>query len=323
MTDMSLSRRQAVAGLSRRSRQRRPPGCAPAVARRRPPSRRARPTPRRCSIRSPRICSRLSPESATSLGIDKGKRAALRSPARRPLPGRPGRGSRRCSAPISPRADALDLSALTPSTRTSVEVVRSAYRTALDGFALPYGDVAVGGWRNTPYVVIQNVGAYLDMPRFLDTDHLIENAADAEPISRAWRSYPTQLDGELGRVRGRRGARADPARVPDRQGDHAARAASAKSAREGGALVESIDRRTKDIPGQLGSARRAHRHRPGRRRRSSARSPNSSRSGRWPRTTRGMWARPRGDELLRLGAARDHHDAHDARRNPPAGPRRS
>ena len=45
---------------------------------------------------------------------------------------------------------------------------------------MPYGDVAVGGWRNTPYVVIQNVGAYIDTPQFLDTDHPIENRADAE-----------------------------------------------------------------------------------------------------------------------------------------------
>ena len=37
----------------------------------------------------------------------------------------------------------------------------------------------MGSWRNTPYVVIQNVGAYLDIPRFLDSDHAIENAADA------------------------------------------------------------------------------------------------------------------------------------------------
>ena len=74
----------------------------------------------------------------------------------------------------------FDTSGLSYATRTSVEVVRSAYATALEGFALPYGDVAVGGWRNTPYVVIQNVGAYLDIPRFLDTDHRIENAADAE-----------------------------------------------------------------------------------------------------------------------------------------------
>ena len=55
------------------------------------------------------------------------------------------------------RANALDTSGLPHGTRTSVEVVRSAYATALQGFALPYGDVAVGGWRNTPYVVIQKM----------------------------------------------------------------------------------------------------------------------------------------------------------------------
>ena len=78
------------------------------------------------------------------------------------------------------RANAIDTAPLSHSARTSVEVVRSAYATALEGFQLPYGDVAVGGWRNTPYVVIQNVGAYLDVPRFLDADHQVDTAADAE-----------------------------------------------------------------------------------------------------------------------------------------------
>jgi uncharacterized protein (DUF885 family) len=87
---------------------------------------------------------------------------------------------------------------LSHSTRTSVEVVRSAYSTALEGFMLPYGDVAVGGWRNTPYVVIQNVGAYLDVPRFLDSEHQIEHAADAEAYLARLASYPQQLDNELG-----------------------------------------------------------------------------------------------------------------------------
>ena len=73
--------------------------------------------------------------------------------------------------------NAVDTSRLPYPTRTSFEVVRSAYATALEGFALPYGDITVGSWRNTPYVVIQNVGAYLDIPRFLDSDHLIEPAA--------------------------------------------------------------------------------------------------------------------------------------------------
>ena len=83
--------------------------------------------------------------------------------------------------------------------------MRSAYTTALEGFALPYGDVAVGGWRNTPYVVIQNVGAYLDTPRFLDTDHPIETQADAEAyLARLQRHIRTQLDGELERMRAAR-----------------------------------------------------------------------------------------------------------------------
>ena len=115
-------------------------------------------------------------------------------------------GSRASFARDLERANALDTSGLSHATRTSVEVVRSAYATALEGFALPYGDVPVGGWRNTPYVVIQNVGAYLDVPRFLDSDHRIENAADAEAYLARLQSYAKQLDGELGRMQAARGA---------------------------------------------------------------------------------------------------------------------
>jgi len=118
---------------------------------------------------------RLSPDGATSMGIDTGARAALRSM----LADRSAEGQRRIANQLRSdlaRVNAFDASGLSHATRTSFEVVRSAYGTALEGFALPYGDVAVGGWRNTPYVVIQNVGAYLDVPRFLDTDHRIESA---------------------------------------------------------------------------------------------------------------------------------------------------
>ncbi|MFD2136264.1 DUF885 domain-containing protein [Novosphingobium resinovorum] len=77
--------------------------------------------------------------------------------------------------------------------------MKSAFATALEGFALPYGDVAVGGWRNTPYVVIQNVGAYLDAPRFLDADHPVNTPADAD----AWIARLSQLDDQLEGERGR------------------------------------------------------------------------------------------------------------------------
>jgi uncharacterized protein (DUF885 family) len=108
---------------------------------------------------------RLVPATATSLGIDTGARAELRAQ----LTDRSAEGPQRTASQRRrdlDRVNGLDGSALSHATRTSLEVVRSAYATALEGFTLPYGDVPVGGWRITPYVVIQNVGAYLDIPRF-------------------------------------------------------------------------------------------------------------------------------------------------------------
>jgi uncharacterized protein (DUF885 family) len=190
---------------------------------------------------------RLLPESATSLGLDTGARASLRAR----LTDRSAAGQQRIASQLATdleRARALNTSGLSHATLTSVEVVRSAYATALEGFALPYGDVAVGSWRNTPYVVIQNVGAYLDIPRFLDTDHRIENAADAEAYLARLQSCATQLDGERGRMQAARAAGlVPPGFLIDKA--LAQMSLSAKNAREGGSLVESIARRTKDIPG--------------------------------------------------------------------------
>jgi uncharacterized protein (DUF885 family) len=190
---------------------------------------------------------RLLPESATSLGIDTGARSSLRSQ----LTDRSAQGQQRIAQQLRAdlaRVNAFDASGLAHTTRTSVEVVRSAYATALQGFALPYGDVPVGGWRNTPYVVIQNVGAYLDVPRFLDSDHRIENAADAEAYLARLQSYAQQLEGELGRMQAAHSAGlVPPAFLIDKA--VAQMTLSAKSARDGGTLVQSIERRTAKIPG--------------------------------------------------------------------------
>jgi uncharacterized protein (DUF885 family) len=239
---------------------------------------------------------RLFPEGATSLGIDTGDRAALRSQ----LTDRSIEGQRRIADRLRvdvERARAFDASGLAHARRTSFEVVRSAYATALEGFALPYGDVAVGGWRNTPYVVIQNVGAYLDVPRFLDSDHRIESAADAEAYLERLQAYGRQLDGELGRMQAARASGlVPPAFLLEKA--IAQMTLSVSSAREGGILVESVARRTNAIPGdwaaragtiaaqevapalerQLGELRAEH-----------AVATNDP----------GMWARPRGEEYYR------------------------
>ncbi len=238
----------------------------------------------------------LSPESATSLGIDKDERRALRSR----LSDRSAAGQERIAATLRAdlaRVNAIDASTLSHTARTSVAVVKSAYEVALDGFALPYGDVAVGGWRNTPYVVIQNVGAYLDIPRFLDAEHVIKDAADADAYLARLESFPAELDGELGRIQAARAkGLVPPAFLLDKALSQLE--ASAKSARQGGGLVESIERRTKDIPGNWAAransiaaavcrarARSADRRAP----RQRAVATNDA----------GMWARPQGDEYYR------------------------
>ncbi|NUQ10793.1 MAG: DUF885 domain-containing protein [Gemmatimonadaceae bacterium] len=197
----------------------------------------------------------LFPETATSLGLDTGDRAPLRSQ----LTDRSEAGKRRIAEQVRAdleRVTAFDATGLSDRTRTSLAVVKSAYTTALEGFALPYGDITVGSWRNTPYVVIQNVGAYLDIPRFLDSDHRIENAADAEAYLARLQSYARQLDGELGRIQAaRETGLVPPSFLLDKA--TAQLALSIQGARQGGSLVESIDRRTKAIPGDWASRARA------------------------------------------------------------------
>ncbi|HZI28694.1 MAG TPA: DUF885 domain-containing protein [Gemmatimonadaceae bacterium] len=186
----------------------------------------------------------LFPESATSLGIDTGNRAALRSQ----LTDRSDAGKKRIAEQVKSDLDrvaAFDASGLPYKMRTSLEVVKSAYTTALEGFALPYGDITVGSWRNTPYVVIQNVGAYLDLPRFLDSDHRIENSADAEAYLARLQSYARQLDGELGRIRAAREmGLVPPAFLIDKALGQLT--LSIENARRGGSVVESIERRAKE-----------------------------------------------------------------------------
>ncbi len=239
---------------------------------------------------------RLTPETATSLGIDVGSRADLRAQ----LADRSAGGQERIANQLRgdlARANAFNTTGLSHPLRTTFEVVRSAYATALDGFALPYGDVPVGSWRNTPYVVIQNVGAFLDVPRFLDSDHRIENADDAEAYLARLQSYAKQLDGELGRIQAARaGGLVPPAFLIDKALGQLG--LSAKNAREGGSVVESIERRTKNIPGAWAERARAIA--------AKEIAPALERQLAELREERaiatsdaGMWARPRGDEYYR------------------------
>ena len=259
VSDASLNRRQLLAALASAAVLPLLPGCA-AGRRVTSPSRSPSPSPADEAALAVldnigEAFLRLFPESATSLGIDIGARAGLRAR----LGDRSAAGTQRVAAQVRAdlaRANAIDTTPLSFATRTSVEVVRSAYATALEGFSIPYGDVAVGGYRNTPYVVIQNVGAYLDTPRFLDSDHPVGNASDAEAYLARLQLYVRQLDGELGRMQSARAmGLVPPAFLIDKAVGQLGLAA--RNAREGASLVESLERRTKNIAGSWAQRARA------------------------------------------------------------------
>ena len=197
------------------------------------------------------------------------------------------------------RLKSIDMSALGNAARIDVDVVRTAHEFALEGFAFPYGDVALlnsnWSWRNAPYVVAQNTGAFLEIPGLLDEQHTVENAADADAYLARMEAYAGQLDGETGRLKS---AAAQNVIAPDFLLDKTLN--QIKLARSGNvadwSLVTSLGEAHERHAGQLrGSAPRNWRLTRSRRR-SIARSPNSKRIASAPTSDAGVWKLPRGDE---------------------------
>jgi uncharacterized protein (DUF885 family) len=191
------------------------------------------------------------PENATALGVDTGARAALKSK----LSDRSAAGQKVIAQRVRQRLERLkgiDASTLSDAARIDVDVVRTAHEFALEGFAFPYGDVALlnssWSWRNAPYVVAQNTGAFLEIPGMLDEQHTIDTRADADAYLARMEAYAGQLDGETGRLRD---AAAQNVIAPDFLLDKTLNAI--KIARSGDiaqwTLVTSIAKHAKDMTG--------------------------------------------------------------------------
>jgi uncharacterized protein (DUF885 family) len=191
------------------------------------------------------------PESATGLGIDTGVRAALKAK----LSDRSATGQKAIAQRVAKRLEqmqAIDMSSLSEATRTDLDVMRTAHEFALEGFAFPYGDVAIlnsnWSWRNAPYVVAQNTGAFLEIPSFLDEQHTVKTKEDADAYLTRLELYAGELDGETARLR------ADAAQgviAPDFLLDKTL--SQIRIARGGKIaewpLVASMERRAKDLSG--------------------------------------------------------------------------
>ncbi len=143
------------------------------------------------------------PETATSLGIDNGVRAALKAR----LSDRSAAGQAAIARRVTARLERLrtiDAATLDERARIDLDVVRTAHETAAEGFAFPYGDVALlnqnWSYRNAPYVVAQNTGAFLEIPSLLVELHKVATREDAEGYLARLEAYAGQLDGETGRL---------------------------------------------------------------------------------------------------------------------------
>ncbi len=144
------------------------------------------------------------PENASALGIDKDARAGLKSRLTdRSLAGR-AHHAEAARARLA-RLKGWNRHGLSPAALLDLEVTETAHGLAADGYRFPYGDVAVlndnWSYRNAPYVVTQNTGAFVEVPDFLDSNHPVKDRADADAYLARVELYATSLDAETERLR--------------------------------------------------------------------------------------------------------------------------
>lgn len=191
------------------------------------------------------------PESATGLGIDNGQRAFLKAK----LADRSAAGQAAIAKRVQQRLaqlKAIDTAGLSDSVRIDVDVMRTAHEFAAEGFRFPYGDVALlnlsWSWRNAPYVVAQNTGAFLEIPGMLEEQHTIATREDADAYLARLEAYAGQLDGETARLHS---AAAQGVIAPDFLLDktlHQLRLARSNTGAEWSAIT-ALAKKTAGIPG--------------------------------------------------------------------------
>ena len=137
-----------------------------------------------------------SPTLATSLGLDKGPLAALKSQLDTdPVPVQRRDDLARARRAIS-RLQAIPASSLSDSAKLNREVVLYQLETSI---------AAPSRWdidsAQRPYPIFQQGGAYFSLPDFLNSAHTIENAADAEAYLSRLGQFATVLDNETAEQR--------------------------------------------------------------------------------------------------------------------------
>jgi uncharacterized protein (DUF885 family) len=139
---------------------------------------------------------RNSPELASSLGLDKGPNADLKSKLETdPVPVQRRKDLARNRSAIA-RLNAVSPTTLSDAAKLNREVVL---------YSLQTNTVAPSRWdidsAQRPYPITQQGGAYFDTPDFLNTSHTIENSADAEAYLSRLHQFATLLDNDTAEQR--------------------------------------------------------------------------------------------------------------------------
>jgi uncharacterized protein (DUF885 family) len=143
------------------------------------------------------------PENATILGIATGAKESLNHR----LTDRTPEGVAARAAAARTRLTSLkelDLSDLGVPANLDAAVALAGHELADEGFRFPFGDPIVLdpniGFRNTPYVVNQLGGAFIDVPDFLSSRHPVTNEQEAVAYADRVDAYARNLDGETARL---------------------------------------------------------------------------------------------------------------------------
>lgn len=139
-----------------------------------------------------------SPMGATGLGLDTGARAALKSQ----LDSRTYADRLNTFKPLAAARPALaevDGSALSGRDRSDYDTVVWMAERAAEIGAFPFGGVDSYGYP-CPYVVTQLTGLYQAVPDFLDSQHTVATAADAEAYLSRLESFADGMNHETARV---------------------------------------------------------------------------------------------------------------------------
>ena len=135
-----------------------------------------------------------SPRFATSLGLDKGKRAALKSKLDDNSNAAKARRLERSRGWVAD-LKAIDRSKLSASSKVDLDVVLYQQENAVrNGDKYKFGDV---GGNFSPYVISQQRGAYANVPDFLDSQHKVVDAADAEAYLARLHAFAGAMDEDL------------------------------------------------------------------------------------------------------------------------------